>query len=365
MRKGALTTTYLVLLLIVAVLMIQGCSKPASIPQNGTGESQGSKELIVYGWAGDWDLWFQKWAEEFKKETGVTIKYISGPGTQMRQRIITENAAKSDIFISTPSDAFTLAGEGMLADIPWDQIPASKDVDKRFKYPQVGIWGYDLHLIAYNTNLVKAGEAPQKWADFADPKWKGKLALSDPTDETATRHLLVMQKAYGTEKAWDLITKQYQNTVKLFNTPGDMERTIATGEAAIAAESLGQVMVATQQAGGKVAAVVPEEGAFLMLNSISIMKNAPHKDAAVKFVNFYLDKYAQNDIMNNLGISIATNSTVELKNDKLKAALGDKTIDEVLEKAYVPDWAYWIGKDANGKTRLANLQTELEARIKK
>src|SRR5258707_2304649 len=29
-------------------------------------------------------------------------------------------------------------------------------------------------IIAYNTNLVKAGEAPKSFADLLDPKWKGK-----------------------------------------------------------------------------------------------------------------------------------------------------------------------------------------------
>ena len=34
--------------------------------------------------------------------------------------------------------------------------------------------------ISYNTRKVSPEEAPQKWADLLDPKWKDKIAVGHP-----------------------------------------------------------------------------------------------------------------------------------------------------------------------------------------
>jgi ABC-type Fe3+ transport system substrate-binding protein len=359
MRRAALTGAAVGL----GSTMLGNLTGEAAASRAHTG-ARGNKQLTVYGWAGDWNLWFDQWGKWFQQETGISVSYISGDGTALRQRIIAENAAKSDVFISTPADAYTLSGAGMLANLPWHTMANAPHLDKRFKTPQVGIWGYDLWEIGYNTNFVSQKDAPTSWLDLADSKWKGKLAMVDPTDDGSMWSWIVMAQKYGQTKAWDTLLKMYKNSVVTTTTPGDEERYLATGSAQVEPLSMGSIMVATQQAKGAVAASPPREGAFVMVNSMSVMKHAPNLDGAFRFIDFYLSKQVQDNIMNTLGISIATNSTVPLTNAKLaKIGLGGHSVPSILKPAYVPDWGYWTQKSGS-TTRIGLLQAQLAAKLK-
>ena len=119
------------------------------------------------------------------------------------------------------------------------------------------------------------------------------------------------------------------------------------------------------QAGGNVQLINPEEGVFMMLNSMSIMKNAPHKDAAVKFIEFYLSAKRQNNIMNELGISVAVNSTVPVNSEVLSKSLGDLTFADIVANAYVPDWENLMKDNGAGITNYDAILQKMEKGVKK
>ena len=351
----------------MSVVALAACGSSGS---GGSGNSASTAakaggSITVYGWSGDWDLWFKTWGAKFKQETGITLNYISGPGTTMRQRIAAEHASKSDIFVGTPSDNYTLAQEGLLANIPWNKLPDDSAIDSKFKAPQVGVWGYDMELIAYNTKYLSASQAPTSWAALASPKWKGKIGVSDPTQEGATRSTLVMIKKYGKAKALSLLGQMYRNAKLTYSTPGAEESALASGSIPVEDTSMGSVMVMLQQAGASIKTVVPSEGAFLMLNSISIMKHAPNPAGALAFVKFFYSDYMQNIIMNQLGISIAVDSNVKVTSKTLSEGLGGKTPAQVLQTAYVPDWAALVKTNSAGQSQLADLYTEIAQVAKK
>ena len=352
-----------------AVIALAACGSSQGGGASSTAAAGNSAKLggsiTVYGWSGDWDLWFKTWASQFKAETGVTLNYISGAGATMRQRIAAEKASKSDIFIGTPSDNYTLAQQGLLANIPWNQVPDASSIDSKFKGQQVAIWGYDMEILAYNTKYLTASQAPTSWADLADPKWNGKLGLNDPTQEGATRSALVMIQKYGKQKALSLISQMYKNAKLTYNTPGTEESALASGSAELEDTSMGSVMVMLKQAGASIKTVVPSEGAFLMLNSMSIMKNAPNPAGAAAFVKFYLSNAVQNNIMNQLGISIAVDSQVKVTNESLSEGLGGETPADVLKTAYVPDWSSLVKTGSDGQSQLATLYSEIAGVAKK
>src|SRR3954463_13224903 len=112
------------------------------------------------------------------KYPGIAVRVERTGGERVFQRIGQEFASRIyavDVVNSSDASHFIVwKRDGVLAPfVPEDVAkfyPAEhKDIDGQFA--SFRVW---LSIIAYNTNLVKAEEAPKSFADLLDPKWKGK-----------------------------------------------------------------------------------------------------------------------------------------------------------------------------------------------
>src|SRR6185503_12471461 len=121
----------------------------------------------------------QAMEKAFNKTYGLNLPFKFSPGPAMPQlasRIIQEGkagqAATSDLFIGSENHVARMS----LKQLDWT---------KRFPHitkPMVDWDGRVLIVVSrtpgftYNTNMVGAGEVPQKVEDLLNPKWKGKIA---------------------------------------------------------------------------------------------------------------------------------------------------------------------------------------------
>src|SRR5215475_8693921 len=89
-----------------------------------------------------------------------------------------------------------------------------------------------VNVIAYNTKIVSATEAPRTWKDLLDPKWKGKLVTAHPGySGVIATHVLALVKLYG----WDYFKQLAQNRPMLVQSAVDPSSVVASGERAVAA----------------------------------------------------------------------------------------------------------------------------------
>jgi len=76
--------------------------------------------------------------------------------------------------------------------------PEAGAYGQKFRDPKghwVGIYS-NYRVIGYNTELVSEGEAPRKWEDLLDPKWKGKICI----DQRESPWYATLVAAWGKEK---------------------------------------------------------------------------------------------------------------------------------------------------------------------
>ncbi len=140
-----------------------------------------------------------------------------------------------------------------------------------------------LCTIGYNTNMVKAEEAPKSFADLLDPKWTGKMVKAHPgysgTIMTATFQI-------ARDLGWDYLEKLSKQKVMQVQSSADPPKKLALGERAVMADGNEYNMFQEKEGGKPVEIVYPTEGTPLIIGPNAVMKNAPNPNAARLFQSF-------------------------------------------------------------------------------
>src|ERR1700752_3271678 len=246
----------------------------------------------------------EKIAKAFEaKYSGISVRVERTGAERVFQRIGQEyssNIHAVDIVNSSDAAHFIVwKREGILAPyVPEDVAkfyPAEhKDVDGQFA--SFRVW---LSIIAYNTNLVKAEDAPKSFTDLLDPKWKGKIVKAHPgysgTIMTATYQ---MQRDLG----WEYFEKLAKQGVMQVQSSADPPKKLDLGERAVMADGNEYNIFQMKEAGRPVEPVYASEGSPLIIGPNGIFKAAPHPNAARLFQAFSLSQEAQQLIIDVGGL---------------------------------------------------------------
>jgi iron(III) transport system substrate-binding protein len=189
--------------------------------------------------------------------------------------------------------------DGLLAPfVPEDvaqHYPAEhKDSDGMFASFRVG-----LCIIAYNTSLVKAEEAPKSFADLLDPKWKGKIVKAHPgysgTIMTATYEM-------SRDLGWEYFERLAKQNVMQVQSSADPPKKLALGERSVMADGNEYNIFQIQEKGGPVAPVYATEGVPLVVGPNAVFKAAPNPNAARLFQAYCFTPECQQLVIDEGGL---------------------------------------------------------------
>ena len=228
------------------------------------------------------------------KYPGVAVRVERTGAERVFQRIGQEYASRIyavDVVNSSDAAHFIVwKRDGVLAPyVPEDvakHYPAEhKDPDGMFASFRVF-----LCVIGYNTDLVKAQEAPKSFADLLDPKWTGKIVKAHPgysgTIMTATFQI-------ARDLGWAYFEKLAKQRVMQVQSASDPPKKLALGERAVMADGNEYDMFQLKESGKPVEIVYPTEGTPLIVGPNAIFKNAPNPNAARLFQNYMLSAECQ------------------------------------------------------------------------
>lgn len=159
----------------------------------------------------------------------VDASFFHAGSTPLINRILTETRANRflfDVVSSKVSDLLLLQKNGLLGKIVSGELASFPEKFKDKQNRWVDIYT-NYYTIAYNTNIVKGVDAPSKWEDLLDSKWKdGKIAL----DARAFDWFFGMVAAWGRDRANDFIRKFSDNKPTLRDGNPLIVSLLAAGE---------------------------------------------------------------------------------------------------------------------------------------
>jgi iron(III) transport system substrate-binding protein len=245
----------------------------------------------------------EKVAKAFEaKYPGIAVRVERSGAERVFQRIGQEYASSIhavDVVNSSDAAHFIVwKRDGILLPyVPEDvaKYPVEhRDVDGQFA--SFRVW---LSIIAYNTNLVKAEEAPRSFADLLDPKWKGKIVKAHPgysgTIMTATYQ---MQRDLG----WSYFEQLAKQNVMQVQSSADPPKKLDLGERAVMADGNEYNIFQMKEAGRPVEPVYATEGSPLIIGPNGVFKSSPNPNAAKLFQSFCLGREAQQLIIDAGGL---------------------------------------------------------------
>jgi iron(III) transport system substrate-binding protein len=245
----------------------------------------------------------QALAKEFeKKYPGITVQVERTGSERIFQRLSQERASNiftADVIDSTDQALFvTWKQQGILEPyIPAEVLkwPASER-DPDGTYASVR---FTLMPIAYNTNLVKAEDAPKSFADLLDPKWTSKIVKAHPSYSGG-----IVTSTFQTVNAigWGYFEKLGKQKVLQVQSSTEPPKKLALGERAVSADGLEYVHIQLKESGAPIAIVYPAEGTPFVPSCEAIAKNAPHPNAARLFISFMFSRETQQYLVDTAGL---------------------------------------------------------------
>jgi iron(III) transport system substrate-binding protein len=221
------------------------------------------------------------------KYPGISVRVERTGAERLFTRIAQEYGSNiRNVDVVNSSDAAHLIvwkRNGWLAPYVPEDVAKHYPADHKDPDGQFASFRVFLCPMGYNTNLVKAEEAPKSYADLLDPKWAGKIVKAHPSYSGT---ILTATFQIARDVGWSFFEKLAQQKIMQVQSATDPPRKIAVGERAVMADGIEYGMFQLKERGQPVELIYPREGTPLIVGPNAVFKAAPNPNAARLFQSF-------------------------------------------------------------------------------
>jgi iron(III) transport system substrate-binding protein len=224
----------------------------------------------------------------------LKINFVRAGSVETVKRFVAERSAGvigADLIHSADPGGFDYFAQKGWIDKSLTDLPLVRDYRDGF---------YDAHdgwvalratgiAIMYNTGTVKPDDLPKTWKDLLEPKWKGRIAISDPNRAGSSfSHLYAMWKLYGP----DYFKALAANGVMVAGDGSATREAVASGERDIAPVSEYDAFE-FKKLGKQVDVVWPQDGTVLLPAPLALVAGSKNADNAKALAAYMLSREGQ------------------------------------------------------------------------
>jgi iron(III) transport system substrate-binding protein len=241
----------------------------------------------------------------FTKQTGIRINRIEAGEDALIARLKSEGErSPADVLITVDAGRLWRAEqEGLFQ--PVKSAVLESRVPASFREPNGHWFGFSMRarVIAYARDRVKPAEVPT-YESLAEPKWKGRICVRSSSNiyNLSLMGALIEQLGQAQAEAW---AKSVRANMARDPKGGDTDqlRAVAAGECDVAisnhyyyARLMRSAKPADREVADKVGVVFPNQsgrGAHVNISGAGVLKHAPHRANAVRFLEYLASDEAQ------------------------------------------------------------------------
>jgi putative spermidine/putrescine transport system substrate-binding protein len=282
----------------VSVLALSACGGGAT-PQAGSSTS-GEVDLIAYSsvWQDQYTAAVIKPFEA--KYPNIKINYVSKRSSADMLSALQGQKSNPNTDVAIMDQSVSESGnkQGLFDKINQSDVPNLANVPDKFKQKD----GYgpvdmlDAIGLVYDTKTFPT--PPTSWNVLWDPAYCGKSNVVAPPSLLGIALTAITSNMQGEDytKTIDKGTeklKQLAPCVQTFNPNPDEYQNVITGQTMIGLGQNARGQFYADQTNKKIGVAFPKEGTAYQINTVNLVKDAPHSAAAKTFINYALSAEAQ------------------------------------------------------------------------
>ena len=285
------------LVIVIAVPVLSSWLQAASVAEISLYKGKDRQSKIEAGARKEGEVeWYTSLSTEDSSQVAqlfekrypfVKIKLTRLTSERALQRYLTEFQANRFIADIIDTNDFQMELPRRKGTLQAFYTPSVEKYDKRFLQSQ-GFWvasRLTMIVSAFNTRMVPPAEAPRKYEDLLNPKWKGKMSL----EREQTEWFISLMEHWGEEKGKVFFQKLGGQNPSIRSGHSQMAQLIVAGEDPLSPNAYSHHYPRVMAKGAPVDwnNLEPVIGKGIVS---ALAKNAPHPHATMLFLDFFFSK---------------------------------------------------------------------------
>ena len=235
-----------------------------------------------------------------KSHPGIKVNYYAGASSAATLGMLRAQKAAPQVDVAVLDVTLAKAGtdEGLFDAIDASSVPALAQLSPRAIQP--GVAGaaltFDNLVLLYGPEVVKP--APASWKVMWDKAYANQIAIPGVPDIVGVSFVLMANKIFGgdyrtsMEKGIAAVAAMAPGVLSWDPKP-DPYAFIINGQSALGVGWNARGQLYSAGSGGKLAAVLPEEGSLFQINMVEAVKGGKQPEAVRIFLDYILGTEAQ------------------------------------------------------------------------